>query len=120
MVLRKMGGGGTPCSNCSLKPSFESSLFSSLCTCTFRILPLQPLRTRVCHPIANKLYPEEFLSSLQHGESLKSKTLLFLLLILFCGVPKNCSQLMIMISSSIKIIIIPCSYCAPFVPPNLL
>jgi hypothetical protein len=33
---------------------------------------------------------------------------------------KPCSQLMIFISFSIEKIIIPCPYCASFVPPNLL
>ena len=33
---------------------------------------------------------------------------------------KSCSQLMIFISLPIEKIIVRCSYCAPFVPPNLL
>jgi hypothetical protein len=33
---------------------------------------------------------------------------------------KSCSQLIIFISCSLEKIIIPCCYCAPLVPPNLL
>ena len=33
---------------------------------------------------------------------------------------KTCPQLMIFISFPLEEIIIPCSYCAPFVPPDLL
>jgi len=33
---------------------------------------------------------------------------------------KSCSQLVIFISFSIEKIIVPCSYCAPSIQPNLL
>ena len=53
----------------------------------------------IWHPITNKLY------SLNCWYSVVYK--------------KSCSQLVIFISFSIEKIIIPCSYCALFVPPNL-
>src|SRR5215468_6510845 len=39
---------------------------------------------------------------------------------LFFGHKKTCSQLMVSISLPIEKIIVSCSYCALFVPPNLL